>query len=177
MSHSSARPAGVPSLNWQQNWQQAGASIPGHHKLPGQGVREGGVEPPRPFGHRILSPARLPGSATLALCCSDQRKRWERGPEAGDAPDLREAHRTNEEVVGVLSPRTEMCWICGCSVQTHWATRPATPPSTALCGTRCRRRPTKARPGHMSAGLAARLQAALPSGFEREFELQGEAPG
>jgi hypothetical protein len=29
-------------------------------------VREGGVEPPRPFGHRILSPARLPGSATLA---------------------------------------------------------------------------------------------------------------
>ena len=30
-------------------------------------MREGGVEPPRPFGHRILSPARLPGSATLAL--------------------------------------------------------------------------------------------------------------
>jgi site-specific recombinase XerD len=25
----------------------------------------------------------------------------------GDAPDVREAHRTNEEVVGVLSPRTE----------------------------------------------------------------------
>ena len=24
------------------------------------GVREGGFEPPRPFGHRILSPARLP---------------------------------------------------------------------------------------------------------------------
>ena len=23
-------------------------------------VREGGVEPPRPFGHRILNPARLP---------------------------------------------------------------------------------------------------------------------
>src|SRR5213078_4452219 len=34
-------------------------------------VREGGFEPPRPFGHRILSPARLPGSATLAgvECC------------------------------------------------------------------------------------------------------------
>src|SRR5205085_10898129 len=31
-----------------------------------QQVREGGFEPPRPFGHRILSPARLPGSATLA---------------------------------------------------------------------------------------------------------------
>ncbi len=30
-------------------------------------VREGGFEPPRPFGHRILSPARLPGSATLAI--------------------------------------------------------------------------------------------------------------
>jgi hypothetical protein len=30
------------------------------------GVREGGFEPPRPFGHRILSPARLPDSATLA---------------------------------------------------------------------------------------------------------------
>ena len=29
-------------------------------------VREGGFEPPRPCGHRILSPARLPGSATLA---------------------------------------------------------------------------------------------------------------
>ena len=29
-------------------------------------VREGGFEPPRPFGHRILSPARLPDSATLA---------------------------------------------------------------------------------------------------------------
>jgi hypothetical protein len=29
-------------------------------------VREGGFEPPRPFGHRILNPARLPGSATLA---------------------------------------------------------------------------------------------------------------
>ena len=25
-----------------------------------EGVRKGGVEPPRPFGHRILSPARLP---------------------------------------------------------------------------------------------------------------------
>src|SRR5712691_11631540 len=33
----------------------------------GRFVREGGVEPPRPFGHRILSPARLPGSATLAM--------------------------------------------------------------------------------------------------------------
>jgi hypothetical protein len=30
-------------------------------------VREGGFEPPRPFGHRLLRPARLPGSATLAL--------------------------------------------------------------------------------------------------------------
>ena len=29
------------------------------------------------------------------------------GLETGDAPDLREAHRTNEEVVGVLSPTTE----------------------------------------------------------------------
>ena len=29
-------------------------------RLVDQGVREGGVEPPRPFGHRILSPARLP---------------------------------------------------------------------------------------------------------------------
>ncbi len=29
-------------------------------------MREGGFEPPRPFGHRILSPTRLPGSATLA---------------------------------------------------------------------------------------------------------------
>ena len=26
----------------------------------GMGMRKGGVEPPRPFGHRILSPARLP---------------------------------------------------------------------------------------------------------------------
>ena len=25
-----------------------------------EGLRKGGVEPPRPFGHRILSPARLP---------------------------------------------------------------------------------------------------------------------
>ena len=25
-----------------------------------RGVREGGVEPPRPFGHRVLNPARLP---------------------------------------------------------------------------------------------------------------------
>jgi hypothetical protein len=30
-------------------------------------VREGRFELPRPCGHRILSPARLPGSATLAL--------------------------------------------------------------------------------------------------------------
>ena len=39
------------------------------HLLPSEEcrtVREGGFEPPRPFGHRILSPARLPGSATLA---------------------------------------------------------------------------------------------------------------
>ena len=36
-------------------------------QLPSDPVREGGFEPPRPFGHRILSPARLPGSATLAL--------------------------------------------------------------------------------------------------------------
>jgi hypothetical protein len=91
----------------RQNWQQAGASISGCCKVPGRRVREGGVEPPRPFGHRILSPARLPGSATLALWCSDQGKRSERGPEEGDAPEVREAHRTNEEVVGVLSPRTE----------------------------------------------------------------------
>src|SRR5262245_43784260 len=27
---------------------------------PSEEVRKGGVEPPRPFGHRILSPARLP---------------------------------------------------------------------------------------------------------------------
>ena len=25
-----------------------------------EGVRKGGVEPPKPFGYRILSPARLP---------------------------------------------------------------------------------------------------------------------
>ncbi len=31
------------------------------------GVREGGLEPPRPFGHRILSPARLPVPA-LSRC-------------------------------------------------------------------------------------------------------------
>jgi hypothetical protein len=36
-----------------------------------------------------------------------QRKRWGRRLEAGDAPDLRAAHRTNEEVVELLSPRTE----------------------------------------------------------------------
>src|ERR1017187_7290031 len=31
-----------------------------------QRVRKGGVEPPKPFGYRILSPARLPNSATFA---------------------------------------------------------------------------------------------------------------
>src|SRR5439155_12379233 len=29
-------------------------------KQAGEGVRKGGVEPPKPFGYRILSPARLP---------------------------------------------------------------------------------------------------------------------
>src|SRR5689334_6286476 len=32
-------------------------------------VRKGGVEPPRPFGHRILSPARLP-VPPLSRCAS-----------------------------------------------------------------------------------------------------------
>ena len=37
-------------------------------------VREGGLEPPRPFGHRNLNPARLPNSATRA---------WPRPTEGG----------------------------------------------------------------------------------------------
>ncbi len=36
------------------------------------GVREGRVELPRPFGHRILSPARLPFRHSRGRCC-DQR--------------------------------------------------------------------------------------------------------
>jgi hypothetical protein len=43
-------------------------------------VREGGFEPPRPFGHRILSPARLPGSATLALPAQMVEEWWRTGP-------------------------------------------------------------------------------------------------
>jgi hypothetical protein len=35
--------------------------------VPPQRVREGGLEPPRPLGHRILSPARLPVPA-LSRC-------------------------------------------------------------------------------------------------------------
>jgi hypothetical protein len=69
-------------------------------------VREGRVELPRPFGHRILSPARLPFRHSRGGRCIDQRKRWGRRLVAGDAPDQREAHLT-KKVVGMLSPRTE----------------------------------------------------------------------
>jgi hypothetical protein len=50
------------------------------------GVREGGFEPPRPFGHRILSPARLPGSATLAGTLLHVRRGW---PPSLDRPTRR----------------------------------------------------------------------------------------
>jgi hypothetical protein len=50
-------------------------------------VREGRFELPRPFGHRILSPARLPGSATLAGF-ADQR----RCSGSARARDARECH-------------------------------------------------------------------------------------
>ena len=39
-------------------------------------VRQVGIEPTRPFGHRVLNPARLPDSATGAWRC--QRYRSER---------------------------------------------------------------------------------------------------
>ena len=42
-------------------------------ELDGEVVRKGGVEPPQPFGYRILSPARLPFRHFRAL--------W-RGPDA-----------------------------------------------------------------------------------------------
>ena len=56
-------------------------------------VREGGFEPPRPSGHRILSPTRLPGSATLAS--AKRRPSGRRHSAGGDPrtpPPLRLGH-------------------------------------------------------------------------------------
>jgi hypothetical protein len=50
-------------------------------------VREGGFEPPRPFGHRILSPARLPGSATLAGVKPKYRQGYSRVGYQGREPE------------------------------------------------------------------------------------------
>jgi hypothetical protein len=50
-------------------------------------VREGGFEPPRPFGHRILSPARLPGSATLAAVKPKYRQGYSRVGYQGREPE------------------------------------------------------------------------------------------
>ena len=53
---------GVPLIlgGWPPVWPAtAGAGLPVHHI-----VGEGGLEPPRPCGHRNLNPPRLPNSAT-----------------------------------------------------------------------------------------------------------------
>src|SRR5687767_14677058 len=61
-------------------------------------VREGGFEPPRPSGHRLLRPARLPGSATLAP--AKGRPSWTTEPRPG--------HHASD-ATPPLAPRPDGC--------------------------------------------------------------------
>jgi hypothetical protein len=57
-------------------------------------VREGGLEPPRPLGHRILSPARLPHSATLASAPTVRQIRGRSSRHEGASEGTRRGRHT-----------------------------------------------------------------------------------